>query len=127
MQITIIRSQEPTKGLLGSKNVELGVEISISLSKKEEELISRYRDPYISISDLREFAGAEAFSPIKIEKPLGGEHLSKFRLVAHTDDGLKALGNMQTLVKAVISVVKDKLSYLEALGKWGGEEVISVE
>jgi len=123
MQFTIIKKQEPIIALLGDKrvNVKLIVEIDILLSKKEKELISKYHDPAMSLTELKEIAG----SSIKITEPSTMLNLSKFKLVAHTNDGYNALGIMQKFVDAVIKVIQEKIDYLEALEAWEGKEVVT--
>jgi hypothetical protein len=137
MEILIIKRQEPR-----SKNVKLSVEISISLTEKEQQLIKKYYEPSISDSDLREVGGLDVLSSLTIESsersfelvpgissrgsvsalpcPLG-----KFRLLAHADNGFLALGNMHRLVKAVIDVAKNKMEYLVALEAWQGKTVLN--
>lgn len=129
MQAVIIRTQEITNaGFMARKNVKLSVEITVSLSGKELELVNKYFDPRITPKILEEFASSDTLSTIKIVEPmLIGMPLSKLKLVAYTDDGFKSLGNMENLVKAVIHMAREKMVYVQRLEEWQGRQEISIE
>jgi hypothetical protein len=125
MDITVRRAKEFTKGLLGGKGVKLSLEVVATLSEEENALIERYHDPFISVLDLKGyFKSEESFNLVKVNPR--GANLSRFRLVAHVDNGLEYLGNIDTLEKAIVTELTDKLSYLKSLDKWEGEETITV-
>lgn len=125
MVIKIKRTKEFKKGgFLSNKNVELSLEISVSLSEKEEALVQKYYDPETFFGNIpMYFKSVKTFGDTV--KVISAEpHLSKFKVTAYTD-GFKYLGYIQKAENAIISELTDKLNYLKSLDKWEGEEIIN--
>jgi len=125
MEIKVKRTKELKKGgFLSSKDVELALEITVSLSEEEKALVQKYYDPKTFLGDIPlYFKSVNTFGDTL--KVISAEpHLSKFKVIVHTD-GFKYLGYIQKAENAIISELTDKLDYLKTLDKWEGEEIIT--
>lgn len=122
MEIRIVRSQEPRKGMLGGKGLRLAVDIAVTLESDEQELVARYFDPFINwrAGD----AAAELFKPIK--ETSTSADLSGFRVRLQTDEGFDNGALLQRACDEIEKTLRAKLTNLVALASWEGEQVIEV-
>jgi hypothetical protein len=123
MEIKIKKGKEFTKGMLAGKNVKLTIEINVCPSEEEKSLIQKYHDPSINFFDLKGyFSSEEAFKVVKLDNE--NVSLSKYKILAHIDDGLHYLSNIEKLKEAVTAELGHKLDYLKSLDQWEGEEIV---
>ena len=135
MEIHVKRGQEFKKGgFMSGRNVKLVFEANLSLSEQDKRLIEKYYEPDISwiavaggLAYIREcYEGTdESFKVVKVDS--GEGKLSKFRIVAHVDDGHAYLANIQQFEKAVVRTLVRNLDHLQALEQWQGERTLTSE
>ena len=127
MEIKVKKAKEFKKGsMLSGKNVKLILDISVTLSEEEKELVQKYYDPSIPYTYelVKYYDGtAESYQRVKLDRE--ESHVSNFKIVVHVDDGFTYLGNIQGVEKAVISALNDKISFLKALDAWEGDNTIT--
>lgn len=122
LDIRIIRSQEPRKGMLGGTNVRLAADIAVTLEPAEQELVARYYDPFVPWH--LDESGGEPFKALKVDQT--GSSLSKFRVHIHTDEGFDRGGLVQAACDTIVKALRQRLVNLIGLASWQGEEVIAV-
>lgn len=126
MEIKVKRTKEFKKGgFLSGKNLELALEISVSLSGEEKALVQEYYDPKAFFGDIPlYFKSVETFGGDTLKVISAEPHLSKFKVTVHVD-GFKYLEYIQKAENAIISDLTNKLNYLKSLDRWEGEEIIT--
>lgn len=129
MEIRITRGKESRKGgVMSGKNTKLTLEVDVALSEEDKALVEKYHDPSVSYyGNIRTYYDGidEAYKQVKVDRNVSD--FSKFRLVAHVDDGHSYLGNMQKFEKAVVAALAWALNHLEALDEWEGERTVTFE